>query len=477
MSKDTSRRFHTPKGKPSPPDKKEMEDTGDLSEQNDNARLLHPNRNTAKGRETGPTMDRPEKLKSSARGEARNRKPGAGEAGSGTAGNAPNIKSRSSDAGAPDYSEGRRGASATGAPDYSEAQSSDAAAGDAGNGEKGSSQEGSGGAIQVISWIDRQEFEKLARHPADVCVSLYMRTGVAGAEPAAQADRHNLKRLLQEVRVALGQMKIRDVTGDVLRPAESLADDDGFWQEVPQGLAFFLAPDCHVCCRLPFDPGAGLYIHTSFILFPLAELPGTRYYYLLALSKHAARVYRATAFGMEWIKVPELPQGIADVVHFEEKGDSGAFRSADGSGTGANFHGIGEGKTSNKVNIAAYFREVDRTLREQLLRREHEPLVLAGVDYLLPIYREVNKYPQLIEPQVTGNFDHVQASSLFRQARDKMTAWQREQWKLTIAGKLDHGTAPVTSFAQDVIRAAFEGRVDTLFLDRNSDIRGRYDVS
>ena len=52
----------------------------------------------------------------------------------------------------------------------------------------------------------------------------------------------------------------------------------------------------------------------------------------------------------------------------------------------------------------------------ELLREETTPLVLAGVEYLFPIYREANTYPYLLEQGVAGNPDKLKAETLREKA-------------------------------------------------------------
>jgi hypothetical protein len=68
-----------------------------------------------------------------------------------------------------------------------------------------------------------------------------------------------------------------------------------------------------------------------------------------------------------------------------------------------------------KENISKYFRQIDRGLHD-LLRDERVPLVLAGVDYLFPIYREVNTYPYLMEDGIPGNPKGISTEQLHKLA-------------------------------------------------------------
>ena len=60
-------------------------------------------------------------------------------------------------------------------------------------------------------------------------------------------------------------------------------------------------------------------------------------------------------------------------------------------------------------------QQVDHAVR-QALSNGSAPLLLAGIAYLLPIYREANTYPQLIEEDITVNPDDLPLNELHAQA-------------------------------------------------------------
>jgi glucose-6-phosphate 1-dehydrogenase len=47
---------------------------------------------------------------------------------------------------------------------------------------------------------------------------------------------------------------------------------------------------------------------------------------------------------------------------------------------------------------------------------ERSPLVLAGVDYMLPIYQQANNYPNLVKEGIIGNPDDLTATQMHKQA-------------------------------------------------------------
>jgi hypothetical protein len=106
------------------------------------------------------------------------------------------------------------------------------------------------------------------------------------------------------------------------------------------------------------------------------------------------------------------------------------------------------------------------------------PLVLAGVEYLLPLYREASHYPQLLEEGLPGNPEVLRADELHTRAWDIMQPiFQKEQQRATehyqrLAGM----NSPLASSDVQVIApAARYGRVETLFVELGRHQWGTFD--
>jgi Bacterial archaeo-eukaryotic release factor family 3 len=135
------------------------------------------------------------------------------------------------------------------------------------------------------------------------------------------------------------------------------------------------------------------------------------------------------------------------------------------------FHGHG---SSNRVkdDLRRYFLQVDNGVRE-LIGEGGPPLLLAGVDYVFPIYAEANKYSNLMEQGVTGNPDQLRAEELqeqgwpivephFRQTQETAAAKYQEM--------LSKGLA--SNDIKEIIPAAHQGRVDSLFVALGVEVWG-----
>jgi hypothetical protein len=335
-------------------------------------------------------------------------------------------------------------------------------------------------AEELPVMLSKEQFTDLGNFKSDLCVSVYMpANSSASVEANAQKDFIGFKNKLQQLTALL---KEKDISQNrierLLKPGYDLLRNEAFWGDTRNGLAVFIADGMFQYIRLPITPKEELLMNSTFYLTPLIPVMISRdYFYVLVLSKKQAKLYKADEFGIQHIPVPELPNGVDDVVHLEEKEDKKLFRTdTSGAGSGANYHGMGAGKPDEKANIAMYFDEVDETLWKDVLHDENVPLLLAGVEYLIPIYKQVAKYKPIWDDAITGSQEHGDLNVLYRQAREKLEPYFQERVTkaLNIYGN-QSATELTSSIAEDVIPAAHYGRVSHLFVLKDEHIWGTFD--
>ena len=117
--------------------------------------------------------------------------------------------------------------------------------------------------------------------------------------------------------------------------------------------------------------------------------------------------------------------------------------------------------------IPVSYTHLDVYKRQEFLQGEQAPLVLAGVEYLLPIYKEANRYPNLIDMVIKGNPDLLSADELHKSAWDiigpRFQAAQEEavaQYQ-QLAGQASERVADTL---EKIVPAAYRGRIETLFV-------------
>ena len=228
----------------------------------------------------------------------------------------------------------------------------------------------------------------------------------------------------------------------LLEPVTRLLGAISFWKDKRDGLALFISPGVFRQYQLPtaFEPL--VVVAHRFHLKPLLAFLGGNKFFVLALSQNEVRLFEgsvsASASSTTW---KGCPKDWPTPWKSDEQVKNVQFRTGSGVGgargeRAAMFHG--QSADDAKDKILRYFRQIYQGLQD-FLREEPAPLVLAGVEYLLPIYKEANTYPHLLGERITGNPEglssdnlHRQAWALvephFRQEQEKAAAWYRS-WR------------------------------------------------
>ncbi|MBU4224296.1 MAG: hypothetical protein KKC71_00540 [Chloroflexi bacterium] len=319
--------------------------------------------------------------------------------------------------------------------------------------------------------LTRAELEQLMHKEQQWCVSIYMPTHRTGRE--AQQDPIRLKNLLGEAekRLSARGVSTRDVQ-KMLEPASKFLQDSYFWQHQSDGLAIFLSSNRVRRYRLPLDFEEFVVVMDHFHIKPLLPLfTGDGQFYILALSQNEVRLLNGTRYSVSEVDIGQVVGSLAEAIPSDDhqaslqlhtSGSAGGM-AGDGSVT---FHGQGGGSESAKNDLLRYFRLVADGLTE-FLQGDRVPLVVAGVEYLLPIYKEANTYPNLIDMVIKGNPDLLSADELHKSAWDIIRPlFQAAQEEAVAHYQQLAGQASerVADTLEKIVPAAYHGRVETLFV-------------
>jgi hypothetical protein len=310
-------------------------------------------------------------------------------------------------------------------------------------------------------------------------VSLYLPTHRASAETLQNPIRcKNLRRQAEEHLLAYGLRPAEVQT--MLAPLDDLLGNFMFWQHQSDGLAVFIAQDFCRAYRLPLAFEELAVVNKRFHIKPLLPLlTNDGHFYVLALSQNNVRMFDCTRHHVSEIALTELedvPTSLAEALQYDEPqrqlqfhtGTTGTGMPGGPGGTAmrraAMYHGQGVGKDDTKVNIVRYFHLLDKGL-QTVLHDEQAPLVLAGVEYLLPLYREANTYAHLMDEGITGNPEGLRAEELQAQAWRLLEPLFHQGQETAAATYQQYlGTGRASSNLTEIVPAAYYGRVETLFV-------------
>jgi hypothetical protein len=138
------------------------------------------------------------------------------------------------------------------------------------------------------------------------------------------------------------------------------------------------------------------------------------------------------------------------------------------------FHRQGSGAEEQEAGIEHYLSLVDNGLKK-IFHEQQAPLVLAGVDYLLPIYRKVSDYPHIMPEGITGSPEHLRSEELQAVAWPVVEAYFRQEMEQTVAQYRQlAGTDQATDDIEAIVVAAVNGRVEKLVLAVDTQVWGQF---
>jgi hypothetical protein len=332
----------------------------------------------------------------------------------------------------------------------------------------------------------RKDLQTLIQTSGGPCVSLFMPTVRAGD---TQQNSIRFKNLLRAAAERLEEKGLRGPEADaLLEPAKGLVNDYSFWEHQSEGLAVFRSPSLFRTYHLPLDVRELAVVEDRFHLKPLFPmLSGDGRFYILALSLNKIRLIDANRHGAREIDlaahgVPaSWTEALGELSWDPSRNQVGTSNRAGQAGTqGAAspnpaHYGHGSAEDDPKAEIFQYFRRFDDSLTNAPIDQS-APFVLAGVEYLLPRYREASGLPNVMEGGLTGNFDGLRAEEL------RELAWPiveplflEEQRREGERYRELAGTGRASNQLEEILQAAYDSRIDTLFTARGVRVWGTYD--
>ncbi|GBE90339.1 hypothetical protein [Nostoc cycadae] len=330
------------------------------------------------------------------------------------------------------------------------------------------------------------EIKTLTEHNEKPCVSLYMPMQKAGSEIRQNPIR--FKNLIREAQARLEAMEIsKNEANQLLQPAMEL-DTGEFWENQDQSLAIFIAPGIFRYYQLPMEFAELVVVSDRFHIKPLLYLINhDGQFYVLALSQQDLKFFAGTRSGLNEVEVENLPKSLDKALLYDETAKEGQFRIATKKGSTATsfsssqpgaFHGQGSpDRDQHQEAILQFFHIVDAELHEKL-REETAPLILAGVDYLHPIYRQANSYTNLLEQGITRRLELFQTDELHADAWEivEPLLHESEQQAMELYQQLaGEGTGTASNDLKEIVAAAYYQRVDSLFVPVGQQIWGKFD--
>ncbi|RIK78585.1 MAG: hypothetical protein DCC68_14865 [Planctomycetota bacterium] len=326
--------------------------------------------------------------------------------------------------------------------------------------------------------ITRQDLEQVSAADGGWRVSIYLPTHVAGEQNQQASVRY--KNLLRDARQRLLARGMAEEDADrLLAAASRVAEDASFWRTPAKGAAILIDATGVRTWPLPTQCPEVATAGTTFYIVPLiATFNVQAAYFLLAVSQKRARLMRCANDELVEVAVAGLPETGIESLGYDEPEERSQTHTASPGLPGKQslvFHGQGGAADAAKKELVEYLRRVDRAVAAAM-ENDDLPLIFAGVDYLFPIYKEVNTASRLFASHLSGSPDYASSQTLAERAR-VLLAEAREgrtdadidrYWKNASGGKTEKR-------AEQIVRDSQAGVVDMLFIDPSLPLWGRFD--
>lgn len=328
--------------------------------------------------------------------------------------------------------------------------------------------------------VTTSDLHELVSVRSEKCVTLLMPTQISGRE--GQQDVVRLKNLTKyaEQKLIEGGMRSPDAR-KYLQPILDIPQDARTWASRQQGLAIFRSHDLFGIFRLavPLEETAivDCRFHVKRLLPALYSNPP---FFVLAVSRNQVRLLKVTWRGCESIYPANLPNNMEEVLNLQPAADRGeqvhsAMRGGMELGKeAAVFHGQGGHREVLKQEVAEYFQQVEGAV-EPVLHGSTCPLILAGVDHEVAIFRNVAHSLQINDEALVGNFDYATDDELCEQARPLVQRTYAKLKRDALGRLIDLAHTGRASYETNkIVPAAHQGQIDTLFVNPQVSEFGRF---
>jgi hypothetical protein len=236
--------------------------------------------------------------------------------------------------------------------------------------------------------------------------------------------------------------------------------------------------------RLPveFEPLA--IVGESFHITPLIPIyEGNGQFLLLVIDQKRPKFFQGSKFSLLRVEELDLPESLTEMLdNFYEINRHIQFHNKTinpnpdlNQNRKGMYFGHGGGEIDEKAEIQNYFHKLDEALMDFLA--DHDaPMVLAGIEFLHPIYKEANSYPNLMQKGIEKNVEQISEEALHQLAWDIVKEkYQQDVHKaIDVYHRLKSANGDTSTEIEEIVAASHFKRVHTLFIAEGTSIWGSF---
>ena len=259
-----------------------------------------------------------------------------------------------------------------------------------------------------IDTIKNEDIINFKSFRGPIAISAYIPTGPLPASVWG-SRRAEYRTLLKSIKQKLTDML--DITQSDQIIAELAALGDKIVREQRNGaVAVFSDGMSHSMYFAALDVPLRITLAETYQVRPLeVAVSPERKFFVLTLSKSGAKLFSGDRLGLNALNVPDIQKDYKTTLRFD---DAGKELQGHSTGHGEMYHGQDDSADNQKKYLADYFRLIDKAI-SGIVGKQDAPIILAGVGYLVDMYRHISKNKHLASGMVHGNMQHITTSELW----------------------------------------------------------------
>jgi release factor family 3 len=311
---------------------------------------------------------------------------------------------------------------------------------------------------QALNWSELKELCA----SAGPCITIMLGAHHPGAHTLSYAVR--LRNAIRAAGQELPKFTSPGQMDELLAPLHDLADDPAM-SAGGGGMVIFCAPGVFSRFQPPAAVTDAVVVGQHFYIVPLVGmLGGEREFFILGVGQKGLRLLHYLDGRCEAVLLPaSVPRNVEEAGAFDQPDHTLENRSTAGKSAGSLQSvpfGTGSERETAGEHLHHFFRLVDKGLAEVLKGR---PLLLAGVEYEVSVYRRASRYPHVLDGDLPGDLRRLPVEEIQRLAGQYAGSRATEEAEEALREFREKPERVVNDVAT-VVRAAGQGQIAKLIL-------------
>ena len=290
---------------------------------------------------------------------------------------------------------------------------------------------------------------------------------VESSQLAMDAEQIKFKNLIKKA--------MEQVDDDTLRDQlASIPNDKQFWAEGQTGVAFFVTPKEVFYYKVSSKLNDFVSFADRPNILPLIEdFQYIENYHLLCLTNRDMKLYAGRLDTIERISLPEDAPTTLTIALGDELTRG---KQLNGGGPSGTVHGVNEKSDELEIDQENYFRIVDKYIMDNYSNPDKTPLVLFSLSENQSVFRQLSKKTCLRDERIESSPTSLTDNDIKQEVSQLIEKVLRTRHSEVLARYEE--TTPQYKLGdqyQDLATASLEGRIEVLFLEKDSKVTGTID--